>query len=174
MSDRFDYLVALGFVHDEKDKTFFCKVHPELKYSSIEDCLKHFAESHNPLVPVTAPSPVPVIEKKRGGFREALMGGGDVTSQTIVSNMGKIDDDLPMKTEVKYPMELTLVDLMAVRCEVCGYDKTAKLLRLFAQWYRVNMVSFKRQGRTEAFEAFKALWLEEQRKKEEDMFGRKS
>lgn len=117
-----------------------------------------------------------VKEKVRefaGGLKDILTGGGDVTSQQIVSDMGKIDDNLAMKTEIKRPMEVTLVDLMAVRCEDVGYSKTARLLKAFNLWYRVNMVSFKRKGREEAFEAFRSLWLMENimKNKDNDVFG---
>lgn len=115
-------------------------------------------------------------DKKEGAksFADALKGSGEITSQKILSDLGKIDNDLPMKTEIKSPVATTLIDLMAVRGVQLGYFKTAMVLKAFNVWYRVNMVSNKRQGRAETVDAFKAIYVEELRKlsaKDNDVFG---
>lgn len=156
-----------------------CKVtNVDMSFRSMEDCLRHFRLYHvNPDVPVEERV---VSAGDSGSSAEVPTGGGlfsssggETTSQEIVAGMGRIDDDLPMKTEIKYPVEATVLDLLSEYCADNGLPKTAKVFSAFNRWYRANMVSYKRQGRTEAFEAFKALYLEEMSLKDKvnDIFG---
>lgn len=116
-------------------------------------------------------------EKKsgEGGFLSLLSGDSDVTSQMILQGLGKIDKDLPMKTEIRNPVATTIVDLFALRSQQLGFPKTALLLRAFNTWMRVNNVSKGRKGREEMIEGFKAVYVEELRKagQKDDVFGSK-
>lgn len=61
--------------------------------------------------------------------------------------------DVETKTEVQEPIPLTQLDILAVWLENEGARKSSTLTKAFAHQFRINMVSHKRQSRTEVVKA---------------------
>jgi hypothetical protein len=58
-------------------------------------------------------------------------------------------EDTPTKTEVNEPTVLTQMEIYAQLWRLQGFEDAAKLIELWVEKFRVNMISKKRKSRTE-------------------------
>lgn len=82
----------------------------------------------------------------------------------VIQLLAQKDDHLPLKTDIDNPLLMTTIDIL---CENLENKKNSKdelifpssvaTLNGFRNWYRINMVSHKRKGRSEIIEALRTL-----------------
>ena len=65
--------------------------------------------------------------------------------------------DFETKTEINNATAFTVLQLIAKKCEMVGFVKSAETLNFYLDNYRINMISSKRKSRKEFIEAFKSL-----------------
>lgn len=98
----------------------------------------------------------------------------DVTGEQLLHNQNVSDENLALKTEVRDPVILTVLDAFAYSARKKGYLKTSALLDAVLKCLRENMVSYNRQGRQEFKDSWVALMETNMRKKEglaDQIFG---
>jgi len=67
------------------------------------------------------------------------------------------EKDVDLKTEIRKPRALAVLNVMKDFCENKKLSRSAKLLQKFTEYYLRYMISFNRQSRGEIVEAIKAM-----------------
>jgi len=88
----------------------------------------------------------------------------EVNLEKILAELLK-KDDIEMKTDIENPQAVSLAMTTADYLESRNMNKTAKLMRQMVNYTLLYNVSKGRKSRTEIVEAFKAMYMLEQKKK---------
>lgn len=88
------------------------------------------------------------------------------TFEKILSKMLESDKNLPLKTHIVFPHEISVLSVIAEKLENDKFLKSASLLKIYIQKYIEYMVSYKRLSREEIVRAFVARTQSEESTKE--------
>ena len=72
--------------------------------------------------------------------------------QKILSDMLS-EEHIKTKTEIRKPLAMTRLEMSGVWLESEGMTESAKFIELFAEKFRINMISNNRQSRKEIIQA---------------------
>lgn len=116
-------------------------------------------------------------EKNKQGvpdFGGLFSAGDEITGEQLLDRQNTSDKDLPLKTEIRDPMVIVAMKMLAYGAQKKGYYKIEGLLNTAVDTFLEAMVSYKRQGRKEFKETWVALMETNMRKKEglaDQLFG---
>ncbi len=102
------------------------------------------------------PPTQPESQARKGISKPALLGGlisaNEETFEKILVKLLE-KDNVEMKTEVPEPLKLTQLDILGVWCGLEDCPNSSAMISAFCLWFRINMVSNKRQSRKEIVQA---------------------
>lgn len=89
----------------------------------------------------------------------------DISTNQLVKQL-LTTEDIEAKTEIANPIAMTTIDILKKHADKilqqrCDADDVKGIFDDFAMWYRINMVSYKRQSRKEVIDAVTAVRTDE-------------
>ncbi|MDD4938488.1 MAG: hypothetical protein PHX34_05810 [Candidatus Shapirobacteria bacterium] len=82
---------------------------------------------------------------------------GQDKSSEIIKSLNQIDDNLPTKTDVRSPLDVSFLVTISEFLKANKLKKSAKILDDLVKNYESLMISHDRQGRKETIEALKGV-----------------